>query len=104
MVPPDYEGGRDTVPHQYDYSYGFNELGMVFDGLALGPALGGLDPAHHTSADTMTFMEENSFVDGASFGYETLDLRDHGKIPHLTCRGRPIRLASIHNHAKMPIT
>ena len=104
MVPPGYNGGRDTVPHAYDYSCGFDELGMVFDGLAFGPALGGLNPEHHSADDTANFMREYSYVDGASFGYDTLNLRDHAVIPHLTYRGQTIRLASLHNHAKAPIT
>ncbi len=104
MVPPGYEDGRDSVPHEYDYSYGFSELSMVFDGLAIGPSLVGLDPTHHTAEDTATFMQTNSFVDGASFGYDRLSLRDHETIQHLTYRGRAVRLASIHNHAKATIT
>jgi hypothetical protein len=103
MVPPGYDGGRDTVPHAYDYSYGFDELGMVFDGLALGPALGGLDPAHHTAAAGEALVREHSYVDGASFGYDDLNLRDHARTPCLTYRGRKIRLASLHNHAKAQI-
>ena len=103
MVPPDYDGGRDTVPHEYDYSYGFDELGMIFDGLALGPALGGLDPAYHTAEAGEALVRKHSYVDGASFGFDALDLKDHGRTPYLTYRGRDIRLASLHNHAKAQI-
>ena len=103
MVPPGYDGGRDTVPHAYDYSYGFDALGMVFDGLTFGPALGGLDPAHHTEAAGAALVREYSYIDGASFGYDSLDLKDHAREPCLTYRGRKIRLASLHNHAKAKI-
>ena len=60
MVPPDYDAGNTQVPHSYDYSYGFGELRMVFDALAIGPALGGLDPAHHTLAEGEQHVRENS--------------------------------------------
>ena len=104
MVPPDYDVENTRVPHTYNYSYGFDELRMIFDGLALGPALGGLDPAHHTVEEGAQHVEENSYVDGRAFGYERLNLRDHTMIPYLSFRGRPIRLASLHNHAKAQIT
>ena len=104
MVPPGYDGGRSTVPHTYDYSYGFDELGMLFDGLAFGPALGGLDPAHHTADAAEANLRRNSYVNGSAFGYELLDLRDYTVVPRLTYRGTPIRLASLHNHSKAQIT
>lgn len=103
VVPPDYDIENTRVLHTYDYSYGFDALGMVFDALAIGPALSGLDPAHHTIEAGERHVRENSYVDGKAFGYERLDLRDHATIPYLTFRGRPIRLASIHNHAKAVI-
>ena len=104
MVPPDYDPGDVTMLHGFDYSYGFAELGMVFDGLAFGPALGGLDPAHHTLASAEANLRENSYVNGALFGYELLDLKDRTLVPHLTYHSTPIRLASLHNHSKAQIT
>jgi hypothetical protein len=103
VVPPDYDVKNDRVPHTYNYAYGFEELRMVFDALALGPALSGLDPTQHTVAEGEQHVRENSYVDGKAFGYERLNLRDHSMIPYLTFRGRPVRLASIHNHAKAQI-
>ena len=104
MVPPDYDVKNDRVPHEYDYSYGFGELGMVFDGLAFGPAMAGLDPAHHTAVAGENLVREHSYVEGTAFGYERLNLKDHSLTPCLTYRGREIRLASLHNHAKAQIT
>ena len=103
-VPPEYDVQNTRVPHDYDYSRGFAELGMIFDALAIGPALSGLDPRHHTVEEGQQHVAENSYVDGKAFGYEHLDLRDHAAVPHLTFRGRPVRLASVHNHAKAQIT
>ena len=104
MVPPDYDIENSRVPHDYDYSYGFGELGMVFDGLTFGPAIDGFDPAHHTAAAGDALLRDYSYIDSTAFGYDRLDLRDRTATPHLTFRGREVRLASVHNHAKAKIT
>lgn len=103
MVPPGYDGGNGAVAHDYPYDHGFEELGMVFDGCAFGPGISGMDPIHHTPAATEALLKAHSFVDPKTFCLDQIDLQEPSKAPHVVYRGHTIRLASLHNHAKVPI-
>ena len=103
MVPPGYDAGNQAVPHEYPYDHGYEELGMMFDGCAIGPGLHGMDPTHHTPAATASLLRQYSFVDPKTFGLDQIDLREPSKTPYVAYRGHAVRLASLHNHAKVPI-
>ena len=106
MAPPEYEkDGKGTpgLPKAGSYSAGFAELGMMFDGSAIGQYLFGIDPAHHDATGSTGTINPLSFVRAPDFGYERFNLRVDRSTPTLTYAGRPVRLASLHNHAKVAL-
>jgi hypothetical protein len=103
MVPPEYTMAPDSVGRTdcaLCYSYGFDELKMIFDGAAFGQYLYGLDPNHHDATGTVGMINPESCVRPTDFEFDELDLSDRHSVPHLTYKGARIRLASLHNHSK----
>ncbi len=103
MVPPDYPiAANETEQRRCKacYSYGYEQLGMVFDGLSFGQYLYGLDPGHHDAEGTAGMMNPRFCVRATDFGFDGFDVNDRESGPHITYNGARIRLASLHNHSK----
>ena len=96
MVPSEYRSDS-SLPHTYDYSHGFDRLGMIFDGLAIGPHHFGHNPKEHTQEGGAALIRSQSFINGDDFDFTGLDMRR----PAIRWQGRTIPVASIHNAAKM---
>lgn len=80
---------------------GFEQLGMIFDAAAIGQFLYGFDPHFHKDAtDRIGRRDEQATVDASRFAYDTLRLEAPETPQYVTLDGQPIRLASLHNHAK----
>jgi len=106
VAPPGYTLPADMADRCRaiaDYSYGFDELRMIFDGSAFGHYLHGYDPAHHDQRGTVGKDDPDSVVRASDFGFERINLKDRSIDPVVTFDGREIRVASIHNHAKARI-
>ena len=103
MAPSDYvigPGGGERTACRLAYTTGFDRLGMIFDGAAFGQYLFGLDPNHHDAEGTVGMINPRSCIRASDFGFDDLDFNSRHAAQHLTYRGRKVRLASLHNHAK----
>ena len=98
MVPPEYEN-ESPLPHSYCYSHGFDRLGMIFDGLAIGPHHFGHNRKEHTPEEGAALIRSQSYIDGDDFDFTGLDMRR----PFIRWQGRSIPVASVHNAAKTPL-
>ncbi len=106
VVPCDYVARDSILPRCRSiapYCTGFDALQMVFDGSAIGHYLHGIDPAHHDATGTVGMVDPDSVVSAADFGFDLIDLKNRDLVPHLVYKQGQIRVASIHNHAKVRI-
>ena len=61
-------------PNRGFYSIGYAELGLIFDGAAIGQYLFGIDPFIPMQRESVGMINSRSFVRASDFGYEFFDL------------------------------
>lgn len=104
MLPPDVEAAiaaddPRASAMSASYSGHFDDFNIVFDAIAIGRYLYGMDPAHHTVGPG--FEDPVSIVRPSEFDTSRLDPKVTGEPPVLIHKGREIPVANLHNHAKV---
>lgn len=99
IIDPDYFPPDDAESRTL-YANDYDKFQAVFDSAYIGQYLDGVDP-RNASGDTRGFVNETSVVEIDTDDQVSFDRDELGRgVPYLSCRGRRIRVMSLHLHSK----